>query len=440
MRGEKGTAKSTIVRALAALLPAGRRRRRLPVRLRPGRAGPGLPGRAARSGRPGRRVARRALVELPVGASEDRVVGSLDIERALTEGVKAYEPGLLAAAHRGVLYVDEVNLLHDHLVDLLLDAAAMGTCLRRARGGVGPARGAVPARRDDEPRGGRAAPAAARPVRADGRGGRRRADPGSGPRWCGAGWRTRPTRRRSPARWADAEAGLAARIAAARQRLPQVRAARRASCEQIAAVCAGVRGRRAARRPRHRPRRHRARRLARPRRGDRGRRPRRRPGWRCRTAAAATRSTPPAWTSERSTSCWTSTSPDGPDDPTARTTTPARRPTARRSAAGRRGRSSGAVRTAGADRDGTGRPAGPPRPATARRGPRRRSRDTRRRRDRRRSGRDGRGRRRRRHRAPLLDGPGIGAGRRGPAVAGAHGARPGRRSRAAPRGGSATCT
>jgi magnesium chelatase subunit D len=65
-------------------------------------------------------------VELPVGATEDRVVGALDLQRALTEGVKAYEPGLLAAAHRGVLYVDEVNLLPDHLVDLLLDAAAMG--------------------------------------------------------------------------------------------------------------------------------------------------------------------------------------------------------------------------------------------------------------------------------------------------------------------------
>src|SRR5262249_15190900 len=69
-----------------------------------------------------------ALVELPGGASEDRLVGSLDLERALTEGVKAYKPGLLTAAHRGVLYVDEVNLLHDHLVDLLLDAAALGTC------------------------------------------------------------------------------------------------------------------------------------------------------------------------------------------------------------------------------------------------------------------------------------------------------------------------
>lgn len=66
------------------------------------------------------------MVELPVGASEDRLVGALDIERALAEGVKAFEPGLLAGAHRGILYVDEVNLLHDHLVDLLLDAAAMG--------------------------------------------------------------------------------------------------------------------------------------------------------------------------------------------------------------------------------------------------------------------------------------------------------------------------
>jgi magnesium chelatase subunit D len=66
------------------------------------------------------------LVELPVGATEDRLVGSLDLEKALTDGVRAYQPGLLASANRGVLYVDEVNLLHDHLVDLLLDAAAMG--------------------------------------------------------------------------------------------------------------------------------------------------------------------------------------------------------------------------------------------------------------------------------------------------------------------------
>ncbi|THV16192.1 VWA domain-containing protein [Nocardioides caeni] len=95
VRGEKGTAKSTIVRALAAVLP--------PVDDHP------VP-----------------LVELPIGATEDRVTGSINLESALAEGKAEYEPGLLAKAHRGILYVDEVNLLHDHLVDLLLDAAAMG--------------------------------------------------------------------------------------------------------------------------------------------------------------------------------------------------------------------------------------------------------------------------------------------------------------------------
>ncbi|GMA89038.1 hypothetical protein GCM10025868_42880 [Angustibacter aerolatus] len=69
---------------------------------------------------------RPASSSLPVGATEDRVLGSLHLERALAQGVAAYEPGLLAAAHRGLLYVDEVNLLGDHLVDVLLDAAAMG--------------------------------------------------------------------------------------------------------------------------------------------------------------------------------------------------------------------------------------------------------------------------------------------------------------------------
>ncbi|KAB1987331.1 putative cobaltochelatase [Streptomyces triticiradicis] len=124
VRGEKGTAKSTAVRALSALLPevdviAGCRFSCAPASPDPAcpdgphETGPGTP-------RPAR------MVELPVGASEDRLVGALDIERALAEGVKAFEPGLLADAHRGILYVDEVNLLHDHLVDLLLDAAAMG--------------------------------------------------------------------------------------------------------------------------------------------------------------------------------------------------------------------------------------------------------------------------------------------------------------------------
>ncbi|WP_030919127.1 putative cobaltochelatase [Streptosporangium amethystogenes] len=130
VRGEKGTAKSTIVRALAAQLPtvrviAGCRFSCDPAEPDPSCPdGPHDPHGAGESGQ--ERPA--ALVELPVGASEDRLVGALDIERALTEGVRAFEPGLLAAAHRGVLYVDEVNLLHDHLVDLLLDAAALGTC------------------------------------------------------------------------------------------------------------------------------------------------------------------------------------------------------------------------------------------------------------------------------------------------------------------------
>ncbi|GAA4220308.1 magnesium chelatase subunit D [Streptosporangium album] len=126
IRGEKGTAKSTIVRALAALLPAVEVVNGCRFSCAPLAPDPGCPdgphGAGAGTARPAR------LVELPVGASEDRLAGSLDIERALTEGVKAFEPGLLAAAHRGVLYVDEVNLLHDHLVDLLLDAAALGTC------------------------------------------------------------------------------------------------------------------------------------------------------------------------------------------------------------------------------------------------------------------------------------------------------------------------
>jgi magnesium chelatase subunit D len=96
IRGEKGTAKSTAVRGLAALLSAA------------------TEGTGA------------GLVEMPLGATEDRVIGSLDLQRVLRDGEHAFSPGLLARAHGGVLYVDEVNLLHDHLVDVLLDAAAMG--------------------------------------------------------------------------------------------------------------------------------------------------------------------------------------------------------------------------------------------------------------------------------------------------------------------------
>lgn len=124
VRGEKGTAKSTAVRALSALMPhvdvvSGCR-----FACAPAAPDPGCPDGPHEAGAAEDRPTR--MVELPVGASEDRLVGALDIERALSEGVKAFEPGLLADAHRGILYVDEVNLLHDHLVDLLLDAAAMG--------------------------------------------------------------------------------------------------------------------------------------------------------------------------------------------------------------------------------------------------------------------------------------------------------------------------
>jgi len=124
VRGEKGTAKSTAVRALAALLPEIETVPGCRFSCDPHRPDPACPDGPHEAGPGERRPAR--MVELPVGASEDRLVGSLDIERALSEGVKAFEPGLLARAHRGVLYVDEVNLLQDFLIDSLLDAAAMG--------------------------------------------------------------------------------------------------------------------------------------------------------------------------------------------------------------------------------------------------------------------------------------------------------------------------
>ncbi|MFC8501348.1 magnesium chelatase subunit D family protein [Pedococcus sp. NPDC057267] len=125
VRGEKGTAKSTMVRALAEVLPAQRVVTGCRFGCDPRHPDPGCPdgphpGDTPAHDRPAR------LVELPVGATEDRVIGSLDLSRALGAGETAFDPGLLAAAHRGILYVDEVNLLHDHLVDLLLDAAAMG--------------------------------------------------------------------------------------------------------------------------------------------------------------------------------------------------------------------------------------------------------------------------------------------------------------------------
>lgn len=128
--GDRGTGKSTAVRALAALLPKMRvvvgcsygcdpastagvcedcARRHL------------VSGTALKS-----HLVSVPVVDLPLGATEDRVVGALDLERALSQGIKAFEPGLLARANRGFLYIDEVNLLEDHLVDLLIDVAASG--------------------------------------------------------------------------------------------------------------------------------------------------------------------------------------------------------------------------------------------------------------------------------------------------------------------------
>ena len=131
LRGDKGSAKTTLARGLAALLPGD-----------------------------------APFVELPLGATEDRLIGTLDLGAAAHRRRAArFGPGLLAAAHGGVLYVDEVNLLADHLVDALLDVAASRRQPRRARRDLARAPGPLRAHRLDEPRGGRAAATAARPVR-----------------------------------------------------------------------------------------------------------------------------------------------------------------------------------------------------------------------------------------------------------------------------------
>ena len=124
VRGEKGTAKTTMVRALAHVLPALDVVEHCRFSCHPDQPDPLCPDGPHPPNQATTRPAR--LVELPVGASEDRVIGALDLQQALGSGQVHYQPGLLAAAHRGILYVDEVNLLHDHLVDLLLDAAATG--------------------------------------------------------------------------------------------------------------------------------------------------------------------------------------------------------------------------------------------------------------------------------------------------------------------------
>lgn len=130
--GEKGTAKSTAVRGLAELMDEVEVAEGCPFHCR-------MDGEAlcdeCRSS-PARRAVpyRRRVVELPVSATEDRVVGTLDLERALKEGVRAFEPGLLAQANGNILYVDEINLLEDHIVDVLLDSAGHGAQHRGAGG------------------------------------------------------------------------------------------------------------------------------------------------------------------------------------------------------------------------------------------------------------------------------------------------------------------
>src|SRR5256712_3802930 len=128
IRGEKGTGKSTAVRALARLLPEQKVVEGCHFGCHPDdpedwcldcrerAAGGALP----------TTTRRMRVVELPINASEDRVVGTIDLEAALKEGSRRFEPGVLAEANRNILYVDEVNLLDDHIVDVLLDAAAMG--------------------------------------------------------------------------------------------------------------------------------------------------------------------------------------------------------------------------------------------------------------------------------------------------------------------------
>ena len=125
IRGKKGTAKSTAVRSLAALLPEVSVVRGCPYSCHPE---PAIPSHSAltEKGETSPVTRQVRIVDLPVGATEDRLVGSLDIEQAIRTGSRSFEPGLIAATHRGILYVDEVNLLNDHLVDVLLDAAAMG--------------------------------------------------------------------------------------------------------------------------------------------------------------------------------------------------------------------------------------------------------------------------------------------------------------------------
>ncbi|MCG6882130.1 MAG: magnesium chelatase ATPase subunit I [Silicimonas sp.] len=120
--GDRGTGKSTAVRALAALLPEITVVKGCPVNSETSRDVPKWAGIETKE----THALPTPVVDLPLGVTEDRVTGALDIERALTRGEKAFQPGLLAQANRGYLYIDEVNLLEDHIVDLLLDVAQSG--------------------------------------------------------------------------------------------------------------------------------------------------------------------------------------------------------------------------------------------------------------------------------------------------------------------------
>lgn len=124
--GDRGTGKSTTVRALAALLPKMSVVAGCPYNCEPKRTAALCPHCAANGKSTKTTKIAPPVVDLPLGASEDRVVGALDLERALSHGERRFEPGLLARANRGFLYIDEANLLEDHLVDLLLDVAASG--------------------------------------------------------------------------------------------------------------------------------------------------------------------------------------------------------------------------------------------------------------------------------------------------------------------------